>query len=128
MKGLGMKKTPFRLLFLAFLLGMPLAVRAESTADQVDISTPKYRPDSASFQNPEGTYTYEVSWQGIPAAEAKLSVRQDGLKYIVDSSARTYSAIDLFYKLRYQATGRLSAVDLHPIDATFEQRENSRVK
>lgn len=106
------------------------AVVAESspTADLVKISTPNYVSKASNFRPKLGVSTYEAAWQGIPAAEMSVEVDTDGLHYFVNVSAKTYSAIDIFYRLRYQANGVLNAQDLLPIKSTFDQKENSRVK
>jgi len=69
-----------------------------------------------------------VSWQGIPAAEAKLTVDRDGEYYRVDSSARTNSFIDMFYRLRYWAKALVGVKDLRPKFSVSFSRENSRQK
>jgi hypothetical protein len=87
-----------------------------------------YQPDFSQFEPRLGTYTYEVSWQGIPAAEAQVSIHQDGLRYVMTAFAKTYRAIDVFYRLRYRARGLISAVTFLPEQTEVENRENSRVK
>lgn len=94
----------------------------------VKIRTPVLRPETAEFKPMLGSYTYSVSWEGIPAAELVTTVSQDGLNYRITANARTYSAIDLFYKLRYQAEGLISAVDYSPLKTTISHKENSRNK
>lgn len=96
--------------------------------DQVRITTPSYRCDHARFDPPLGVYTYEASWQGIPAAELNVSISRDEQHYSVVASAKTYSGIDLLYKLRYRAVGLLSVTDFKPIRTSIRQQENSKVK
>lgn len=104
-------------------------VRAEDIpVDAVQIKTPVYRPMFADFNPPLGTYHYTVTWQGIPAASAKVSIEREGMRYRLRTTARTYSAIDLFYRLRYMAEGEISAVDFLPFRSVFEVQENSRRK
>ncbi len=97
----------------------------------VRVSTPNYfpqvpAPEEGRFAPELGTYTFKVGWQGIPAATLKLTTEQHGLYYKVIASARTYSGVELFYKLRYRAEGLISAFDFSPVRASFFQSENSR--
>lgn len=94
----------------------------------IDPQAPSYHAYEADFQPRFGTYTYQVSWNGIPAAEAQLSVDGDPFRYRLVATARTYSAIDLLYRLRYRAEGVLSAFDMSPISTTMVQQENSKKK
>lgn len=98
------------------------------SVEDLQVSTPTYEPQFADFDPPLGTYTYEVSWQGIPAAEATVTVSQDDMSYAITATARTYSAIDLLYYLRYKATGIISALDLSPRSTAIEHLENSKLK
>lgn len=111
-------------LLLAFLPGAT-AEEVVLKPEEVKVSTPVYRPD---FSPALGTYTYEVSWQGIPAAEVKVGVEREGLSYKIWTKVRTYSAIDIFYTLRYDARAKLSVVDFSPTQSYFRSRENSKVK
>ncbi|MCB0329690.1 MAG: DUF3108 domain-containing protein, partial [Bdellovibrionales bacterium] len=98
----------------------------ELPADKVEVETEVYFP-TEDHEFREGVFTYEVSWQGIPAAEAEVSVQKvDGI-YEVLATARTNSFVDVFYKLRYAAHGGLSAEDFSPGYLFIDQRENSRV-
>lgn len=101
---------------------------AEIPPEEVHVSTPVYHPQFANIDFPLGTYNYTVSWQGIPAAEASLTVDENGLQYKLNATAKTYSGIDIFYKLRYEAAGTLSAVDFSPIETDIMLKENSKVK
>ncbi|RMG44422.1 MAG: DUF3108 domain-containing protein [Candidatus Dadabacteria bacterium] len=92
----------------------------------VKVSTPVYRPELSSFEPRFGTYVYETSWQGIPAAELEVKVEPEQLRYRVIAKARTYRAIDLFYRLRYRAEGVISAVDFLPFRTVIDHHENSR--
>lgn len=99
----------------------------ELSSAEVIVKTPEYAPESnVNFR--EGQYVYEVSWQGIPAAEAILDVAQIGTQYRLTAKARSLEFIDIFYKLRYQAEGVISAVNFAPYKTVIHQSENSRVK
>ena len=97
--------------------------------EEIRITTPVYRPDFSEYTPKLGTYKYTVGWEGIPAAECSVSMErlEDG-NYQIVAAARTYSFIDLFYKLRYHAEGLLSGTALMPIRSSTQETENSRVK
>lgn len=123
----------YKLLTLAALLILnPISAICESDTEiapeDVTISTPVYHPEFSKIDYPLGTYKYTVSWQGIPAAEASINVQQEGLRYKIIAKAKTYSGIDVFYKLRYTALGLISAVDFSPIETQIDHQENSRLK
>lgn len=105
-------------------------VRADDyiSPELVKVTTPAYKPGSARHKPRLGTYEYSVSWEGITAASCTLTVSQQNGVYVIDAAARTYSGVDLLYKLRYEAIGRLSAADLSPISLSIDHRENSRQK
>jgi hypothetical protein len=94
----------------------------------VKITTPKYQPEDSRFHPRLGSYEYSVGWEGINAASCTLKVARQGDTYVVDASARTYSGVDLLYKLRYGAVGIISAKDLTSINLEIDHRENSRQK
>lgn len=94
----------------------------------VKVTTPLYKPAKHSFKPRLGTYEYTVSWQGIPAASCTLTVRESDKRYVVEAAARTYSGIDLLYRLRYVAQGTLEAADLQPVSLVINHDENSRHK
>jgi hypothetical protein len=94
----------------------------------VKVTTPTYKASFDLFQPRFGTYEYTVSWEGIPAASCSLTFKQEEGHYIVETAARTYSGVDLLYKLRYSATGILSKDDLTSVKLMIDHRENSRLK
>ena len=94
----------------------------------VQVSTPTYQPDFQRFDPPLGTYTYGVFWQGIPAATATVTIDQDGPSFKISALAKTAQAIDLFYTLRYQAEGTLSAFDFQPEKTVIRNQEGSRIR
>lgn len=99
---------------------------SELTTETDQLRTPAYSP--RTFYPQLGSYKYKVSWQGIPAATLTVNVEKEGLRYHIDTKAKTYRGIDIFYKLRYNAKGVISAVDYSPLTSEFELRENSRHK
>lgn len=102
---------------------------AEIPVGLIRVSTPVYRPNFSEFTPRFGTYSYSVGWQGIPAADCTVSLERssDG-NFLVSATARTYSFVDIFYKMRYRAEGLLSGIDLTPLKSVVEHRENSKVK
>ena len=94
----------------------------------VKITTPHYRPESPTFSPRLGVYTYTVGWEGINAASCSVTIDRRGDTYVVDAAARTYSGVDLLYKLRYEAIGTISAKDLTSINLSIDHQENSRRK
>ncbi len=124
------------MLLIAFVqVYLPFEVKAEDSQETIveeakfrEVSTPHYNPYESNFEPRFGVYTYEVSWNGIPAAEAKLSVGGDEFQYRLIATARTYSPVNIFYNLKYQAEGILSAIDFSPIRTVIRQRENSKVR
>lgn len=94
----------------------------------VKITTPHYKPEAPSFSPRLGVYTYTVGWEGINAASCSVTIDRSGDTYIVDAAARTYSGVDLLYKLRYEAIGTISASDLTSIRLSIDHQENSRRK
>lgn len=108
----------------------PVGVAADEyiEPDQVKISTPVYVPSSADFKPRLGEYLYTVGWQGIPAADAILKVEREGLVYKITAKMKTYRLIDVFYRLRTTAIGKISAIDFSPISFTMDHREKSRIK
>jgi len=110
--------------------GSPTVATAQDSIEPefVTVSTPYYRPDLVNFEPPLGTYSYGVSWQGIPAASAEVTIDQAGANYLVSASAKTASAIDLFYTLRYRADGEFSAIDMQPHKVTIRNQEGSKVR
>lgn len=94
----------------------------------VDVKTAVIKPEMPDFEPTLGTYNYTVSWEGIPAADLTATVDQVGDHIRLTASAKTYSGIDIIYKLRYKAEGLITTTDFRPVKSTFEQTENSRHK
>jgi hypothetical protein len=111
---------------LVLFLSPQTLLGKELPSDEVEVHTPVYFP-SEDLELREGVFSYEVAWQGIPAAEAEVSVSREGAVYEVLVSAKTNSFVDVFYRLRYIAHGSLSAEDFSPGYLFIDQRENSRV-
>lgn len=115
-------------IFALALFATAAAAESYIEPSRINVSTPIYKPSFQEFDPPLGTYVYETSWQGIPAAEVSVSVAKDGPHYHIVTSAKTYSGIDLLYKLRYTAEGLIDRDDLTPIKTIINHRENSKEK
>jgi hypothetical protein len=96
--------------------------------DLVKVTTPVYRPNKQLFRPKLGVYEYSVGWEGINAASCAVTIAKKDGTYIVDAAARTYTGVDLLYKLRYEAVGTISAEDFSSISLSIDHRENSRKK
>lgn len=134
--------TTFRYVSAFLLLVAHLAFAGGAVAEEweelvsVPLSTPRYLPTFNEFDLREGTYTYTISWQGIPAAEASVSISAQspaggavvGSQILVVSTAKTNSPIDLFYKLRFRAETLMNRATFVPDVYSVQQRENSRKK
>ena len=116
--------------FFATLIAGTMTARADDyiAPQLVKVSTPYYKPPTDSFKPKLGVYEYTVSWQGIPAASCTLTVRESDGRYLVEAAARTYSGIDLLYRLRYVAEGTLDASSFQPVSLVINHDENSRHK
>ncbi len=70
---------------------------------EVSVRTDVYPVAVASL--PVGTYDYDVSWQGIPVAVAKVKVRKYEIGgkeyYYAEAAVRTARTISWAYKLRH---------------------------
>lgn len=96
--------------------------------DLVKVTTPLYRPAHAKYKPRPGVYEYSVGWEGITAASCSLTVREERGRFLIDAAARTYSGVDLLYKLRYEARGVLDSDNLSSISLSIDHKENSRHK
>lgn len=96
--------------------------------DLVKVTTPLYRPANAKYKPRPGVYEYTVGWEGITAASCSLTIREENGRFLIDAAARTYSGVDLLYKLRYEARGVIDADNLSSISLSIDHKENSRHK
>ena len=116
-----------RILLILTVILLPLKIMAEDiAANKVLVSTPKYSAGYDDFKPAFGRYEYNVSWGGIPAATVYFNVEKKGQRYFLSTEVSTVRAIDIFYKLRYQAEGQISAVNFQPFFASLKSQENSK--
>ncbi len=120
-------------LLVSLTLGLALGTMTARADDYiaphlVKVSTPLYKAQTNKYRPRLGTYEYTVSWQGIPAASCTLTVGEQNGKYQIEAAARTYSGVDLLYRLRYVATGTLDANTMQSETLVINHDENSRHK
>lgn len=120
-------------LLASLTLGLALGTMTARADDYiaphlVKVSTPLYKAQTNKYRPRLGTYEYTVSWQGIPAASCTLTVGEQNGKYQIEAAARTYSGVDLLYRLRYVATGTLDANTMQSESLVINHDENSRHK
>ncbi|HMO02473.1 MAG TPA: DUF3108 domain-containing protein [Oligoflexia bacterium] len=115
-------------MFIALTLSLSVQIAHPESVDPstIKIITPIYKPNSESFNPAIGEYTYEISWQGIPAAEARARVTLEGDSYKIMTDVKTLGMVSVFYKLRYAAEGLLTADNFLPIWSNFNINENKR--
>jgi hypothetical protein len=116
-------------LFVAILQATTPAANADYIPpSQVVVRTKTYRPQETNF--PQGSYDYQISWQGIPVGSASIRVGttfRDGKKMLdVEATARSGKALRLFYDLRHRSESIFSAQELKPVEFLSRQTENSR--
>lgn len=110
---------------IVFLQAGPVAAD-EIPPEEVEIVTPVYAPEPGFFEPKFGTYTYSVSWQGIPAGSLEMNLARQNDYYRVRASARTNRFVSMFYKLRFSTEALVSATTLHPKTSVYNNRENDR--
>jgi hypothetical protein len=106
-----------------------------ASADYIDpasirVQTQKYVPETTDFRR--GVYEYEVSWKGIPVADASIDIQDkendSSSAYFVQAHAKTNKFIAIFYKLRHTSDSLFYTENLQPIKFSSRQSENSRSK
>jgi hypothetical protein len=111
-------------LFLLFSFAQTFAYAI--SPEEARVITPLYIPKFKNFDPPLGTYRYKVSWQGIPAAYANISLKKKGEHYLLETTAKTNSAIGFFYKLEYKAGSKITTKGYNPVSSYFDLIENSK--
>ncbi len=118
------------LVLLAFLLSAPHALAEFIEPGEVSVNTEKYAPGETNFAR--GTYVYDVTWQGLPVATAKVQVEENRFAadslLRVEASAKTAKLIDLFYKMRFHSESFFNSSSLRPLSFSSVQKENSKEK
>lgn len=98
--------------------------------DQTHVKIEHYVPQYRDYA--EGKFRYQVSWQGVPVAEAEVEIKRTKVGetpfLIVRTHARTEEAIDMFYHLRHTTESMFDARTLEPLSYYSFQLENRRAK
>lgn len=81
-----------------------------------------------SFSPRDGTYVYEVSWEGVPAGEVQIEERREPGELLLNTAVRTYRFIDIFYKLRYFASASIDPMTFEPKLVRLTHQENSKLR
>lgn len=118
----------FKIVLGLLLLCAVNFVVADTGPELVRVSTPSYKAGSDDFRPLLGTYSYDISWQGIPAASAEVTLEQDDGFYRSVVTAKTASGIDLIYRLRYRAESFMRAPTFTPVRSSVSVQENSKFK
>lgn len=121
-----MKNKLFCVLATLLMIGTGASLAFSIEPEKARVITPLYKPKLKDFHPPLGTYRFKVSWQGIPAAYANFTLKKENEHYKLESSARTNSVVDIFYKLRYEANSKIIAKNLKPVESSYDSKENSR--
>ena len=75
-----------------------------------------------------GLYRYAVTWAGLPAGTATVSVALADGFYMVKANARAIGAVDRIYRLRYEGEAQIDADDLSPIRTELTAIEGRKKK
>lgn len=85
-------------------------------------------PILEEFHPRQGTYLYDVFWQGIHIGDATLSLTLLGDTYKIRVHAKTVKNIDFFYRLRYNGEVEIEPTTLIPRTATIKETSGSKKK
>ncbi len=116
-------------------LSSPQAAVAHSSLHQPEpiplppsLTIPRYNPGPPPFHDGE-TLVYEASWIGIPAAEARIVLVNNGAmsgSWTGKLWLRTSPAVDLMYRMRDYVDEDFSRDDLRPRAMHILQHEKNR--
>lgn len=93
----------------------------------IKVHTASYQARNTNFEL--GIYEYDVKWQGITVASARVEVGESSeSSFKVEATAETAKVISLFYKLNFESESTFENKSLKPIHFRTFQKENSREK
>lgn len=122
----------FPLAMLTAALLSTIALSTEAAAEFIppnEVQIKTETPDPEHPQSEFGTYTYDIDWQGIPVATAKVIVKEeqcpDHSCLTVRAVARSTRGIDIFYRLRHLSESTFAVDSLRPVSFKQKQTENS---
>jgi hypothetical protein len=106
-------------------------VRAVPLADPLPagIKTPAYAPGHIPF-HPGQELVYKVTWEQLPVAFARISLRRDPAHkqdWLGEASVSTNKLVDVFYKLRAYLRDEFPPQSLQSDDVFIHHSENGRV-
>jgi hypothetical protein len=93
-----------------------------------DLAIPHYDPGPPPFRSGE-TLVYEASWVGIPAAEARIELLNNGAasrSWTGKLWLRTSTAVDVLYRMRDYVWEDFNRDDLRPREMHILQHEKKR--
>lgn len=95
---------------------------------EVEVKTASYQP--VVSVTPEQQYQYEISWQGIPVADALVRTTSDNRGgeplMRVEAFANTGNAIDMLYRLRHRTLSVFKVNTFESVRYSSRQTENSK--
>lgn len=122
-------RTLLAVLFLVFVL-VRSAVAEWIPPDKTEAHTPSY--SDVNVTATPGTYTYDITWQGIPVASAAVVVEElseNGKKQLhVEAKVRSARGIALLYSLKHVSEALFETSPFRPVSFGSRQIENSRPK
>jgi hypothetical protein len=93
-----------------------------------EIATPGYSPGQIVF-HPGQQVSYRVTWEGLPVASAKISLRTDPERtqtWVGEASVSTNRLVDVFYRMRAYLRDDFASRSLASDDVFIRQSENGR--
>lgn len=102
----------------------------EISPGQASVKTQHY--SSEFFDLAEGTYSYDISWQGISVANGEISIDEqelsDGPFVQVHAKAWTGGAVAALYRLRHDSASLFNSQSFAPKEFHSIQKENSKTQ
>lgn len=109
-----------------------LPVAAQETYPQPPVPKPSpilvEQGSLAEFHPPLGTYHFIVTWKGIRAARAEVTVEKEGDYYKLHTTAKTQRPIDAFYRFRYKGKSLIASDNVIPVKTETRRKKNRSEK
>jgi Protein of unknown function (DUF3108) len=93
------------------------------------IQTPAYSPGQVAF-HPGQQVSYTVSWEGLPVARARISLRTDpkhAKAWVGEALVSTNRLVDVFYRMRAYLRDEFAERSLASDEVFISQDENGRL-
>lgn len=112
---------------LSMLLGS-IAFAEYISPDNFIVDLPDYEKQTDILEY--GTFKYEISWEAVQVAEAKVTINRPDANDVVKTeiSVKTTKFIGLFYKLRHKTISTFVKSTYQLLEFKSDQKENSRHK